>query len=148
MAADRLRIPTPQPATPESVAGVVAEIARPLRHRGPWGAPSPAVVRTASSDTAANIDRTWIGTDADALFEQQAASVVFNDADAAGLAETEFGAGEGRKGTVVMVTLGTGIGSAVFVDGVLVPNTELGHLEIHGGTPRTVPPSRSVRMTT
>jgi polyphosphate glucokinase len=84
--------------------------------------------------TASNVDATWIGTDAEALFESEAKRpfVVLNDADAAGIAEMEYGAGEGRKGTVVMITLGTGIGSAVFVDGALVPNTEFGHLDIRG----------------
>src|SRR5262249_38841507 len=101
---------------------------------GPAGATFPAVVKNGVTMTAANVDPKWIGTNAEELFANAlgAQVTVVNDADAAGVAEMEFGAGKGRDGSVMMVTLGTGIGSALFVDGTLVPNTELGHLELGG----------------
>jgi polyphosphate glucokinase len=133
--ADRHRVLTPQPATPEAVAAVVAEIARHFDWTGPLGATFPAVVKEGVVSTAANVDRSWIGTDAASLLSRACGDVpvtVLNDADAAGIAEMRFGAGRGRTDTVVMVTLGTGIGSALFVQGELLPNTELGHLVIRG----------------
>jgi polyphosphate glucokinase len=132
--APRHRILTPQPATPDAVAGVVAEVAKHFDWTGQVGATFPAVVQHGTVMTAANVDKAWIGTDAAALLGRATGSAVtvLNDADAAGVAEMEFGVGQHRNGTVVMVTLGTGIGSAVFANGVLVPNTELGHLEIRG----------------
>jgi polyphosphate glucokinase len=132
LAADRHRIPTPQPATPEAVTKVVGELAAFFAWRAPAGATFPAVMKNGVAQTAANVDPSWIGTDASAAFSQAigAPVVVVNDADAAGIAEMEFGAGKGVKGVVMMVTLGTGIGSALFIDGQLVPNTELGHLKI------------------
>jgi polyphosphate glucokinase len=134
LAADRLRIPTPAGGSPGDVARVVGEIVAHFGTTGPIGCTFPAVMRRGVAMTAANVDKAWIGTDAEALFggETKRDVVVLNDADAAGVAEMEYGVGEGRKGTVVMITLGTGIGSAVFVDGVLVPNTEFGHLDIRG----------------
>jgi polyphosphate glucokinase len=134
--APRFRLLTPHPATPDAVAAVVAEVAAHFDWTGPLGAAFPAVVRHGVVETAANIDPSWIGRDASRLFSDTcggAPVVVLNDADAAGTAEMEFGAGRGRRGTVVVITLGTGIGSAVFSEGVLVPNTEFGHLEM-GGT--------------
>ena len=131
---DRLRILTPQPATPKAVADVVAEVVNHFGWVGPVGATFPAVVKQGVALSAANVDREWIGTDAAALFTQRLGSpaTVVNDADAAGLAEMRYGAGAGRSGVVVMITLGTGIGCGMFVDGKLVPNTELGHIEIDG----------------
>jgi polyphosphate glucokinase len=114
---------------------VVALVAREFNWTGPIGATFPAVVKQGIIGTAANVDAAWIGCDAAMLFSSACGDApveVLNDADAAGLAEMEFGAGRGRTDTVVMVTLGTGIGSAVFVDGQLVPNTELGHVVIRG----------------
>lgn len=132
--ADRHRILTPQPATPDRVADVLTELAQHFDWTGPIGATFPAVVRHGVAETAANVDQSWIGTDAGTLFSQATGApvTVLNDADAAGLAEMDFGAGKGRQGVVLVVTLGTGIGSALFVDGTLVPNTELGHLQIRG----------------
>lgn len=132
--ADRHRIPTPQPATPDAVAGVVGELAKFFDWTGPSGATFPAVIKHGVARTAANVDASWIGTDAAALFAQAIGGdvTVVNDADAAGIAEMQFGAARGRDGVVIMVTLGTGIGSAVFLDGVLLPNTELGHLQMDG----------------
>jgi polyphosphate glucokinase len=135
-AADRQRVPTPQPATPEAVADVVAQlIDRPeVSPDAPIGVTVPGIVRHGVVQSAANIDHSWIGTDADALFTERLGRpvVVVNDADAAGYAEAVLGAAQGRDGLVVVTTLGTGIGSALIYNGVLVPNAELGHLEIDG----------------
>lgn len=132
--ADRLRIDTPQPPTPAAMADVAGELVRHFAWAGPVGVAFPAVVRGGVVHSAANIDPSWIGTDADALFTASTGCdvSVINDADAAGLAEMRFGAGRGRHGVVIVLTFGTGIGSGLFVDGVLVPNTELGHLEVDG----------------
>jgi polyphosphate glucokinase len=132
--AERLRIPTPQPATPGAVAETVAEIGRHFDWTGPIGATFPAVVKDGVVHTAANVDESWIGVDAARVLSDAAGApvTVMNDADAAGMAEMEFGAGKGRMDTVIVVTLGTGIGSALFSRGHLVPNTELGHLRIRG----------------
>jgi len=131
---ERFRILTPKPATPAAVADVVADVVDHFGWVGPIGATFPAVVKNGVTLSAANVDKTWVGTDAAALFSHRLGSptVVLNDADAAGLAEMRFGAGLDQRGVVVMITLGTGIGCGVFVDGTLVPNTELGHIEING----------------
>jgi polyphosphate glucokinase len=133
-AKERLRIPTPDGGAPESVADVVAEIVAGFETTGPVGCTFPAVIADGVALTAANVDQAWIGTNARVLFEDATGRpfVVINDADAAGVAEMEYGAGKGRDGVVLLLTLGTGIGSALFVDGKLVPNTELGHLEVRG----------------
>ncbi|MFD1824788.1 MULTISPECIES: polyphosphate--glucose phosphotransferase [Mumia] len=133
---DRLRIATPQPSTPDAVAEVVAEIVdhfAPAKD-APVGVTVPAVVTRGLVRTAANIDRSWIGTDAARLLTGRLDRpvVVTNDADAAGIGELEYGAGRGTSGLVIMTTLGTGIGTALISDGVLVPNSELGHLRIDG----------------
>jgi polyphosphate glucokinase len=130
--ADRHRILTPHPATPDAVTDVVAELAKFFEWTGPTGATFPAVVKNGVARTAANVDPSWIGTDAAARFSTAIGGevTVVNDADAAGVAEITFGAGKGRRGLVIMITLGTGIGSALFIDGELVPNTELGHLKM------------------
>jgi polyphosphate glucokinase len=113
---------------------LLAEMARDLPSRGPVGLAFPAVAKRGVAWTAANIDQRWIGTDARALLEARVGRPVafLNDADAAGVAEMELGAGRGRDGTVMVLTLGTGIGTALFIDGRLLPNTELGHLEVRG----------------
>jgi polyphosphate glucokinase len=134
---ERLRIDTPRPATPEAVADVVAEVVRTSAWEGPVGVTLPAVVKKGIALTAANIDPSWIGTDADALFAKRLGRGVddiatLNDADAAGMAEIRFGDPAARHGVVALLTFGTGIGSAVFHDGTLVPNTEFGHLEVDG----------------
>ena len=135
LAAERIRLPTPSPATPQAVAGVVGEA---LHHIGlprPVGLAIPAVVRGGIVETASHIDQTWIGVNAVDFFSRVTGRqvTVLNDADAAGLAEIRFGAGRGMTGVVAVITLGTGIGSALFSDGMLVPNSELGHLPLHGG---------------
>jgi polyphosphate glucokinase len=134
-AAERVRIDTPQPATPEAVCDVVAEVlAQAGAPDGPFGLTLPAVVTGGTARTAANIDDSWIGTDVVALVQERTGrqASVLNDADAAGLAEARFGAARDVAGTVLLLTLGTGIGSALLSGGVLVPNTELGHLELDG----------------
>ncbi|MFP5347287.1 MAG: polyphosphate--glucose phosphotransferase [Actinomycetes bacterium] len=133
LAADRIRIPTPQPATPEAVAPVVAEIVERCGE-GCVGVTFPAVVQHGVARSAANVDKSWIGTDVASLLREATGRdvVVVNDADAAGVAEARWGAAKGKDGVVIMTTLGTGIGSALLVNGHLVPNTELGHLEIDG----------------
>ncbi len=132
--AERLRIDTPQPATPEAVAACVAQIVEHFAWKGPIGITVPGVVKHGVILTAANIDQKWINTDAAALFTAATGNpvTVLNDADAAGIAEMRFGAGKGRLGVVLMITLGTGIGFAVFNDGVLLPNVEMGHIEMNG----------------
>ncbi|MFD3535392.1 polyphosphate--glucose phosphotransferase [Streptomyces sp. NPDC058664] len=132
---ERHKVLTPQPAKPDGVAGCVAEVVAHFGWTGPVGVTFPGVVTGSTIRTAANVDRSWIGVDAGTLLSDRLGGLpvtVLNDADAAGIAEMTFGAGRGRKGTVIMLTLGTGIGSALFVDGRLVPNTELGHLELKG----------------
>jgi polyphosphate glucokinase len=135
-AADRERIETPDPATPGAVADVMVQLVDrfDLKDKAHVGITIPGVVRRGLVESAANIDPAWIGTDADALFSAVLSREVHvvNDADAAGLAEARYGAAAGVGGVVLVTTLGTGIGSALLVDGRLVPNTELGHLEIEG----------------
>ncbi|MEB8341119.1 polyphosphate--glucose phosphotransferase [Streptomyces endophyticus] len=138
LAQERHKVLTPHPATPEGVADGVKQVidhfadARPDR----VGITFPGVVTGgATVRTAANVDKSWIDVDARALLSKKLGGLpvtVLNDADAAGVAEMHFGAGRGRKGTVLLLTFGTGIGSALFSEGVLVPNTELGHLELNG----------------
>ncbi|MGH3278104.1 MAG: polyphosphate--glucose phosphotransferase [Trebonia sp.] len=132
--AERKKIATPHPATPKAVPQVVREVAQSFRWTGAVGVTFPGVVTGGTIRTAANVDESWIGTDAAALFGKATGAdvVVLNDADAAGLAEVTFGAGVGVKGTALMLTFGTGVGSALFTDGTLVPNTEFGHIEIRG----------------
>ena len=135
MTTERVRLPTPQPATPSAVMEAVKELQRQLQWQGPVGCGFPGLVKSDRVQRAPNLDPSWIGYDlAGQLRAQLQAPRVTtgNDADAAGLAEFKFGAGRGVAGTVMVITLGTGIGSAVFRDGVLLPDTELGHLEMRG----------------
>jgi polyphosphate glucokinase len=132
--APRFRVHTPSPATPAAVARAIGRLTRHFEWTGPIGCGVPAAVRDGVFLTAANVHRSWIGTDARALFSRATGCrvTIVNDADAAGYAEMTFGAGRGRAGLVIIVTLGTGIGTALFINGHLVPNTELGHLELDG----------------
>jgi polyphosphate glucokinase len=132
--APRFRIPTPESAKPQPVAEIVAQIVRQFAWNGPVGCGFPAVVQAGVVRSAANIHKKWIGVDAQKLFTQVSGcpTVVVNDADAAGMAEMAFGMGRGRQGVVLVITIGTGLGSALFIDGCLVPNTELGHIEMDG----------------
>jgi polyphosphate glucokinase len=132
---DRYRLPTPQGARPKDVARVFASLVKHFDCHGLIGVGFPSVVHHGVIYTAANVDQDWIGTNAGQLFGEATGCEVFvlNDADAAGIAEMTFGAGkEYSKGVVLLLTIGTGVGSAIFVDGILLPNTEFGHLEIRG----------------
>jgi polyphosphate glucokinase len=130
----RVRLPTPVPATPTAVAELVAAITNEFGWHGPMGVTLPSVLKHGIALTAAHLDPAWKGLAADKLFSEycRVPVVVLNDADAAGLAEMRFGAGRDHDGVVLLLTFGTGIGSALFVDGELVPNTELGHLQVDG----------------
>jgi len=130
----RHRIKTPDPSTPGAVASAVASLVKHFRWRGPVGCGMPGPILGGTVVTVANLDRHWWGTNAEALLRKatgRKVSVV-NDADAAGLAEVTFGAGRRASGVTILMTLGTGIGSALFVNGTLVPNTELGQIEVGG----------------
>lgn len=128
---ERLRIDTPQPSTPEAVAEAVKQLVVDMgQYSGPVGCTFPSIVKKGVMHSAANVDKGWIGTDGQTLFTETVGMPfhVLNDADAAGVAEMVFGAGKDKSGVVIMLTFGTGIGSAVFHDGKLLPNTEFGHL--------------------
>jgi polyphosphate glucokinase len=132
--AERLRIKTPKKGEPEPIAEVVNQIAQSFNWKGPIGIGFPAPIKGGVTLMAANVSEKWVGTNADALFSRITGCdcTMINDADAAGLAEMAFGAGRGQPGTVIMLTLGTGIGSAIFHRGQLLPNTEFGHMEMDG----------------
>jgi polyphosphate glucokinase len=132
---DRIKLLTPQPATPSAVAKTIAEVVNGFGWTGPLGVTYPGVVTHGVVQTAANVDKAWIGTNAVDVISSELNGQdvsVLNDADAAGLAEERYGAGKGNSGLVVLLTFGTGIGSAVIHNGTLIPNTELGHLEVGG----------------
>jgi polyphosphate glucokinase len=133
--AERFRIPTPDPSTPENVIQVIKEIGKHFKWNGPIGVAFPAVAQGGVIKTASNIDKSWIGVNA----AKKLMSVtglpahIVNDADAAGMAEMKFGAGKGMKGSVLLITVGTGIGTVFFTRGKLLPNTELGHIYLDSG---------------
>jgi polyphosphate glucokinase len=135
LAHERIKIATPQPATPNAVAETVAKLVAQADWDGPVGITLPSVVVNGIARTAANIDKSWVDTDAHQLFSLALGGrevVVLNDADAAGMAEDQYGAAKNIKGLVMLLTFGTGIGSALMYHGTLMPNTEFGHMEIHG----------------
>lgn len=135
LAAERVRIATPSPSTPDAVSEVIKQMAGSFADAtGPVGITFPGVVKNGRTLTSANMDSAWVDLEAAAFFTAKLGRpvAVMNDADAAGLAEMRFGAGRGIAGTVLLLTLGTGIGSALFIDGKLVPNTEFGHMELRG----------------
>lgn len=127
---DRLRIETPDPPTPETIGITIANLVSKFKYKGPIGIGFPAVVKNGIVHTAANIDKSFIGIDYENYLSQQLAMPVklINDADAAGLAEIKFGAGKDFKGLIILLTIGTGIGSVIVNRGKLIPNTELGHI--------------------
>jgi polyphosphate glucokinase len=129
---ERVRIETPQPSLPDPVYGVVAQIVNSFGWTGRVGVTFPGVMKHGVAYTAANVDKSWIGTEVNAGLNRLIPGTVetLNDADAAGIAEMRYGAGRDRAGVVLMLTFGTGIGSALFVDGHLVPNTEFGHIQV------------------
>lgn len=134
LVSDRYRIATPQPATPEKIGYTVKELVDKLNYHGPLGIGFPARVINGLVNSASNIDKSWINTQADQLFTNICGEkcYIVNDADAAGIAEQRFGAANNQQGVVMLITVGTGLGSALFIDGKLVPNTELGHLRMMG----------------
>ncbi len=131
---ERFRIKTPSPATPASMVKVVGKIIEHFNWEGPIGCAMPGPIKNGIMMTANNLDKSWIGIEAQTLFEKACGRKmsIINDADAAGLAEMRFGAGKLQNGVVLLLTLGTGIGSALFMDGKLIPNTEFGQIEIRG----------------
>lgn len=132
---ERHKLATPQPATPKAIAATVAQLVADTGWTGPVGITLPCVLEHGVARTAANVDPSWIGTDAETLFREALGGrevTVINDADAAGLAEDEYGAAREHSGLVMLLTFGTGIGSALLYEGTLVPNSELGHMHIDG----------------
>lgn len=128
-------VPTPRPGTPDEVGGAVREVVAAEPAGSPVGIGYPGAIKNGRAVTAAHVDDSWIGADVEQVFSRWLAGrrfSVLNDADAAGIAEARYGAAAGRSGVVVVVTLGTGIGTAVLHDGVLLPNTEFGHMEVNG----------------
>ncbi|MBI2194192.1 MAG: ROK family protein [Planctomycetes bacterium] len=135
LASEWAKLDTPQPSTPDAVTGVIQQLMKQLKWNGPIGVGFPGLVKGGSVRRAPNLDPSWIGVDLVNTFQKELGVPLVaagNDADAAGMAEIRFGAGKGIKGNVMMVTLGTGIGTAVFLNGQLVPDTELGHIELRG----------------
>ncbi|MCC6802941.1 MAG: ROK family protein, partial [Anaerolineae bacterium] len=132
--APRFRVVTPQPATVDDVVDCIGRVVEHFNWQSEIGCGFPTVVKKGTIYTAANIDKSWIGVDAKAMIEHrtQCRTHLINDADAAGLAEMHFGAGVDVAGVVLMVTVGTGLGTALFVNGELLPNTELGHIIVRG----------------
>ncbi len=127
---ERFRLPTPQPSTPQAMAVAVAEIATYFNYKGPIGVGFPSIVKNGVCFSAANIDKSWIGTNIEEVFGKATGCPVYatNDADAAGMAEIRSGIGKGENGLVILLTIGTGIGSAMFWNGHMIPGSELGHL--------------------
>jgi polyphosphate glucokinase len=136
LVSERHRVKTPHPATPKAVSAAVASIVKHFRWKGPIGCGMPGPILGGTVVTVANLDKLWWGTNAETAFRKATGRkvLVVNDADAAGLAEMTFGAGARSRGVVILLTLGTGIGSALFVNGTLVPNTEFGQIEVDGKT--------------
>lgn len=131
---DRFRIDTPDPSSPKAIAEAVVQVVKHFKWKGPVGCGFPGVIQRGFVRTAANVDKSWIDTNINKLLSDATGLPVFaiNDADAAGLAEMKFGAGKGKKGVVLLLTVGTGIGTVLFSNGKLVPNLEMGHIELHG----------------
>ena len=134
LTSDRFKILTPQPSTPQAVVEVIEQLLAQAEWTGPFGCTFPGIVRHGVLHSAANLDKSWVGVSLERLLDDATGlqTAVLNDADAAGLAEVRYGAARDRDGVVILTTLGTGIGTAVFVDGHLLPNTELGHLIMYG----------------
>lgn len=134
MVSERFRLETPQPSTPENVATTFKKIVHHFKWKGKIGVGFPAVIKNGISSTASNIHKTWVDTNVAQLLSEASKCqvIVLNDADAAGLAEISFGEGKDVKGTVILITIGTGLGSAIFLDGQLLSNTEFGHIYLKG----------------
>jgi polyphosphate glucokinase len=134
MISERHRLETPKPATTKAVTATFGELVRHFEWTGPVGVGFPAIIRQGTAQSAANIDKSWIGAPVELLFKNVSQCQVYalNDADAAGVAAMHYGIGKGRMGVVLLLTIGSGIGSALFIDGKLVPNTEFGHIYMKG----------------
>ncbi len=134
MVTERFRLDTPQPSTPTAVIETAAQVVQHFNYKGAIGCGFPAIIKKGTAYSAANIDKSWIGTNAGQLLQDATGCVchVCNDADLAGIAEMAHGAGKGENGVVLMITIGTGLGSALFINGELVPNTEFGHFYLKG----------------
>jgi len=130
LSGERFRVPTPQPATPANMAGAFAELVEYFDHKGVVGCGFPSIVKNGVCHSAANIDKSWVGTNIEEVFSQASGCRVLatNDADAAGMAEMRYGLGKNEMGLVILITIGTGLGSVIFYKGEMIPNTELGHL--------------------
>ncbi|MBS1228186.1 MAG: Polyphosphate--glucose phosphotransferase [Proteobacteria bacterium] len=149
LASERIRILTPQPATPAAIGATLKELVAQQQWSGPIGIGFPAAIQRGVVRTAANIDKSFIGLPIAEYFSQQTDNPVYiaNDADVAGLTEMRFGAGKATRGVVLIVTIGTGLGTALFIDGHLLPNTELGHLLLENGIEAEKYASETVRVT-
>lgn len=147
LAGERTRIPTPKPSTPDAVSDAIVEIVGTHGWSGPVGVTVPSVVINGVVETAANIDDGWLGVNVGEMLENRLGMpvTVLNDADAAGLAEVTYGAAKGESGVVILLTFGTGIGSAYLYQGQLIPNTELGHLQFKGQQAETYAAGRLVK---
>ena len=145
---ERIRIETPRPATPQAVGKALQSVVRQMNWKGPVGLGFPAAIQHGLARTAANIDKSFIGLPIADYFSEQTGCTVYtaNDADAAGLAEMHFGAGRDVPGVVLIVTIGTGLGTALFTDGHLLPNTELGHILLDNGREAERYASEAVRV--
>ena len=135
LSGERFRVPPPQPSTPDAMAAAFAEIIAFFNYKGPVGCGFPALVKNGVALTASNIDKSWIGANVEKVFGEACGDPVYvtNDADAAGMAEMRYGMGRGENGLVILITIGTGLGTAVFHKGTMIPNTELGHLKWNNG---------------
>lgn len=149
LVSERIRIETPKPATPEAVALTIKELVRQHEWSGPIGVGFPAAIQHGVARTAANIDASFVGTSVEELFSEHTACPVYvaNDADVAAMAEMQFGAGKNHRGVVLIVTIGTGLGTALFTNGQLLPNTELGHIYLDNGIEAERFASEAVRDT-
>ena len=148
LASERIRIETPRPATPAAIGNVLQSLVRQMQWSGPIGMGFPAAIQRGIARTAANIDKSFIGLPIAKFFSEQTGCPVHvaNDADVAGMAEMRFGAGRDMRGVVLIITIGTGLGTALFIDGRLLPNTELGHIFLDNGVEAERYAAESVRI--
>ena len=148
LATERIRIETPHPATPAAIGNALQSLVRQMQWSGPIGIGFPAAIQRGIARTAANIDKSFIGLPIVKFFSEQTGCPVHvaNDADVAGMAEMRFGAGRDMRGVVLIITIGTGLGTALFIDGRLLPNTELGHIFLDNGVEAERYAAESVRV--
>ncbi len=146
---ERTRVETPRPATPEAIGKTLKTVIAEHKWKGPIGMGFPAAIQHGIARTAANVDKSFIGLEAAEFFSKATGQTIYmaNDADVAGMAEMHFGAGKGNPGVVLIITIGTGLGTALFSDGHLMPNTELGHVFLSNGVEAERYASEAVRIT-